>query len=295
MSVLVGIVSRNRAGILPRAIDSALQQQGVDLKVAVYDDNSTDNTKTLESKYPQVEWKFGEETKGYLFARNMMMKKSGFDYYCSLDDDSWFTTPHDLATAVAYLDANPEVGAVAFDILSPDRPDRQPTEADVQTSTFIGCGHVLRLKHVAAVNYYEPNPGSYGGEEIDMSLSLLDKGHPVMLLPGVHVWHDKTKVARDILAQHRSGVCNDLVFAYRRTPGWMLLPIIAGKVMSHVLFALRTERGRFLRAGLLGIIDFAGTAMKGSLKRRPVRIETLRQFKRLLSDNHAARKANTQS
>ena len=76
MSVLVGIVSRNRAGILPRAIDSALQQQGVDLKVAVYDDNSTDNTKTLESKYPQVEWKFGEETKGYLFARNMMMKKS---------------------------------------------------------------------------------------------------------------------------------------------------------------------------------------------------------------------------
>jgi hypothetical protein len=61
-----------------------------------------------------------------------------------------------------------------------------------------------------------------------------------------------------------------------------------------VLFALRTERGRFLRAGLLGIFDFAGTAMKGSLKRRPVRIETLRQFKRLLSGNHAARKANTQ-
>jgi GT2 family glycosyltransferase len=292
MRVLVGIVSRNRFGILPQAIESALSQHGIDVVVSVYDDNSSDDTPSLKTRFPSIDWEFGDQPKGYLYARNRMMKKPGFDYYCSLDDDSWFTTPHDLATAVAYLEANPNVGAVAFDILSPDRRHRQPILPAVQAPTFIGCGHVLRLKHVAEVNYYEPNPGSYGGEEIDMSLNLLDKGYPVMLLPGVHVWHDKTNVARDIQAQHRSGVCNDLVFAYRRTPGLMLVPILAGKVLSHLLFGLRTEGGRFLRTGLLGIVDFAGTAISGKLKRRPVQFETLRKFKRLLRTSHVASNAN---
>ena len=42
--VLIGITSKNRASILPKAIQSALGQRYSDMEVAVYDDNSTDGS-----------------------------------------------------------------------------------------------------------------------------------------------------------------------------------------------------------------------------------------------------------
>src|SRR5690349_1570579 len=119
MKVLLGIVSWNREKLLPAAIDSALRQQDVSLKVAVYDDNSNDGTRTLMSRYPTVDWTFADTNRGYLYARNKLMREADADYFCSLDDDSWFTTDRDLSTAVTYLDEHPEVSAIAFDILSP--------------------------------------------------------------------------------------------------------------------------------------------------------------------------------
>ena len=66
---------------------------------------------------------------------------------------------------------------------------------------FIGCGHVVRLAAVHAVGVYEPAPGSYGGEEKDLSLRLMDAGYAILSLPGVHVWHEKTSIARVVPKQ----------------------------------------------------------------------------------------------
>ena len=59
------------------------------------------------------------------------------------------------------------------------------------------------------------DPGYYGSEEKDLSIRLVDKGYRVVFYKGVYVWHDKTSVARNLNKQHRSGVCNDLVFLFR--------------------------------------------------------------------------------
>ena len=84
--VLIGIISKNRAKILPKAIDSALGQTYINKEIWVYDDNSSDETFELAEKYPEVNWVFSKEDRGYLFARNMFMQKDGVDYFCSLDD-----------------------------------------------------------------------------------------------------------------------------------------------------------------------------------------------------------------
>ena len=76
MSVLVGIVSKNRAGILPTAIESALSQDAPGVSVRVYDDNSTDNTIAVKETYPHVHWEFGNENKGYVYARNRFMSEA---------------------------------------------------------------------------------------------------------------------------------------------------------------------------------------------------------------------------
>jgi GT2 family glycosyltransferase len=281
MKVLLGIVSWNREKLLPAAINSALRQQDVSLKVAVYDDNSTDGTRELVTKYPTVHWTFGNTNRGYLYARNKLMREANADYFCSLDDDSWFTADHDLSAAVTFLDEHPEVSAVAFDILSLDRPHRAPLGSPIETANFIGCGHVLRLAHVQEVGYYESNPGSYGGEEKDLCIRLIDRGYKVFKLPGVHVWHEKTSIARDVKRQHRSAVYNDLVFAYRRTPGILLIPALVAKFLSHLRFGIKYEKGYVLKSTLMAILDFHRILFSFGLQRRPVRVSTLKKFRRL--------------
>ena len=88
--VLVGIVTRNRANILPKAIRSAFSQVCPNVEVAVLDDGSDDGTSALQSDFPAVKWLKWESSRGYLEGRNHLMRTANADYYLSLDDDAWF-------------------------------------------------------------------------------------------------------------------------------------------------------------------------------------------------------------
>jgi GT2 family glycosyltransferase len=255
-----------------------MKQSYPQISIAVYDDNSTDNTKELENKYPGVNWEFGKENRSYVYARNKFMSESPAKYFCSLDDDSWFIKSDSLAKGIDYLDRNPDAAAIAFDILSPDRPD-EVTEGDpVEVNSFIGCGHVVRISNVREVGFYDPPPSYYGGEEKDLCIRLIDKEYKVMLLPGVHVWHDKTNVARHLPSQHRSGVCNDLVFTWRRTPFVILLPLLFAKLASHSWFSMRFKGGDILPACMKGFGDFFRALFRGKIHRRPVSLKAFRRF-----------------
>lgn len=277
-SVVVGIVTRNRAAVVPKAITSALMQHGTSIHVAVVDDGSSDDTSLLQEQYPEVKWKRWEVSQGYMAARNAMMQSAHETYFVSLDDDAWFQGNDEISIAIEHLEKNKGVAAVAFDILSQDRPKPVPRTIARPSAMFIGCGHLLRLSAARAVGFYEQPPGFYGGEEKDLCLRLMDAGHQIDLLPGVHVWHDKSEIARDMRDQHRSGVCNDLTMTLRRTPLMMLPVALIVKTMRHFWFSLRH--------GLLGPF-FQGVRLFaisiGSIwrSRRAVHASTLRLFMRL--------------
>jgi glycosyltransferase involved in cell wall biosynthesis len=182
--VLVGIVTRNRAAILPKAIESALSQNysGV-VQVAVLDDGSEDRTSILRDEFPGVQWQQWAPTRGYMESRNQLMRNADADYYLSLDDDAWFMDGDEIAAAIEHLENRPRVAAVAFDILSPDRREAVPRSAARLAPMFIGCGHVVRMSAVRESGFYTPSPGSYGSEEKDLCLRLLDHDWEVHLLP----------------------------------------------------------------------------------------------------------------
>ena len=236
-TVLVGIVTHNRAEILPKAIASAFAQKGCRIRVAVIDDCSTDATPKLARQHPDVEWTRWEPGRGYMAARNQWMLSNGVDYFVSLDDDSWFMQEDEIALAVDLMEKQPIVAAVAYDILSPDRAEAVKRQSAQPANIFIGCGHVLKLKSLRQVGVYDAVPGSYGGEEKDLCLRLIDAGYVIMAMPGVHVWHDKTTVSRDIAAQYRSVVCNDLMMTVRRTPVWLLALFLPGRCWRHFFHA----------------------------------------------------------
>jgi GT2 family glycosyltransferase len=278
LKVLIGIISKNRVAILPKAIQSALDQKINDKNILIFDDNSTDDTKNLKALFPQVEWYFSNEDKGYVYGRNKLMKETQAEYYCSLDDDSWFTAKEDLAIACNYLDTHLDVAAIAFDILSPDKPDKNDISEPVETNLYVGCGHVLRLSAIKITGYYIEFPGFYAGEERDLCIRFIDKGYKIVRLPGIHIWHDKTMVSRNKIKQCISNVCNDLSYAYIRFPVQKMLMAIPYKIFLH----LRQNFGNGLLVScIIGINKFFYFLLTFRLKRQPVSLSSFKKFQKL--------------
>jgi GT2 family glycosyltransferase len=252
------------------------------IRLAVLDDGSTDATHLVQELFPQLEWKRWDKNRGLIHARNFLMSIPGADYFVSLDDDAWFLKDDEVAIAVEFLECHPRVAAVAFDILSPSQTEAKPRLKPRAAAMFIGCGHVLRLSAAREVGLYESVPGTYGGEEKDLCLRMMDAGYGVVKMPGVHVWHDKTSVARILPDQHQSGICNDLIMAWRRAPLHVLPIALAAKISRHFLMSLRSG---LLRPCLAGFALFFLSLPRLWHSRRPVRMETLRTFMRLSGPN----------
>lgn len=274
--VLAGITTRNRASLLPKALDSLRAQSYPNLQVAVLDDASDDDTPALRAQYPEVRWQRHPAPLGIIASRNELMRDADAEYYLCLDDDAWFLRGDELALAVACLQAQPAIAAIAFDILSPDRPKEEPRTAPRPTAMYIGCGHVLRLSVARAAGFYAPSPGTYGSEEKDLCLRLADLGLRVELLPGVHVWHDKAWAGRDNRPLHRSGVSNELTMALRRCPLPDVIVVLPLKTLSYFWFWLRHPF--YARAGFAGLGDFLQHFTATWRSRQPVRRATFWRF-----------------
>ncbi|AFK21270.1 glycosyltransferase (plasmid) [Haloferax mediterranei ATCC 33500] len=94
-TVSVIIPTYNRAEVLPRAIDSALDQTLSDVEVIVIDDASTDDTETVVTSYdePRVTYLAHETNRGGSAARNTGIEVATGDYIALLDsDDEWAPT-----------------------------------------------------------------------------------------------------------------------------------------------------------------------------------------------------------
>jgi GT2 family glycosyltransferase len=277
MKVLIGITTHNRADILAMSIQSALDQDYPNKEVAVFDDASTDDTPLIRSRFPTVTWYRTENNQGYLASRNQLMRETDGEFYFSLDDDAWFIKGDEITRGVELMSQRPEIAAVAFDILSPDRSKTVTRTSPFKTNVFIGCGHMLRISAVREVSYYAPNPGNYGAEETDLCVRLLDRKYEILYLPGVHVWHDKSSLARKSDEQYSSAVCNDLAFALRRCPFPMILAGIPVKLLSHLRFAIRNQ---LFHAYLSGLTKFFRALPAIVSARKPVSNWAMLEFRR---------------
>lgn len=300
MRVRIGIVTYNRREVLVKAIESALSQSYEPKEIVVLDDASTDDTSGLAEQFPQVEWRRNETNRGLMHARQSLMMEGGHDAYCSLDDDSWFLKPDDLGKAVQQLEKEPQLSAIAFTI--EDRgptPSRNGPASPRDVAWFIGCGHLLRSSAIREIGGYSNFPGTYGCEEKDLSVRLLDSGYSIKQSQEVVVWHDVSFESRPVPKLHASGVCNDLVFDLLRCPIPFLFWQIPKKVASHLLFVIRFAyrssnkltkhdqwirkqwgRAVFLNPYLKGVTLFIRQSRQLLARRKPVSRETYLEFRR---------------
>lgn len=109
--VSVIIPSYNHAHFVQEAIQSVLNQNYMDYEIIVIDDGSKDNTRDVVARYGDQVRYIWQENKGLPGARNTGIKAAKGAFIALLDsDDTWL--PEFLATTVARLEAEPQLGAV---------------------------------------------------------------------------------------------------------------------------------------------------------------------------------------
>ncbi len=277
----IGITTKNRPDYLPKCLNSCLAQTYKPKEIVVWDNSDDPEALTrngdVMGQFPQVRWIRPEREVPYAVARHHMMAESGYDLYCSIDDDAWFMDTDELELAVRQFDQDPNCAGVAFDILSPDRPLTVTRRPPCPAMHFVGCGHVLRRGMVEAAGSYADFPGSYGSEEKDLCIRFMNRGWNIKFLPGVHVWHDKTSAGRDWGSQHRSGTLNDLIFGLVRCPAPELFYYLPGKAVNLIVWGLKGGKQERW-SGFLGVWDFLRYAPGYWRRRQPVKRETFRKF-----------------
>lgn len=109
--ISVVIPTYNHGNFLPDAIDSARQQTYPNIEIIVVDDGSTDNTNQVVASYEDELVFIRQKNQGLSSARNTGIKAAAGNYIALLDaDDYWL--PSFLSTVAAYLNSDPEIGAV---------------------------------------------------------------------------------------------------------------------------------------------------------------------------------------
>lgn len=276
MKVRIGITTRNRAELLPKAIESVYAQDYPDKELIIYDIASTDDTPQLRAKFPQALWIRSEVRLDMISPRNQIMRETDAELYFTLDDDAWFLAPDSLSYGVDLMKRNPKLAVLAYDILLPGSKPLPLRGGTRPAHLFIACGALLRRSALEQVGYYRPVPAVYGGaEEIDLCLRLFDAGFDVLKAEGTHVWHEKTQVGRDNNEQFSSNVCNELATTLAVAPNRIMAPLLAWKAFRYGMNALRGNR---LGAYWSGLRLFAQSARNTSRTRTPVSMRAYREF-----------------
>lgn len=112
--VTVVICTYNRAGLLPRAVESLLTQTYANYEVIIVDDGSADNTQDVIATFtdPRIRSFRHESNKGLSTGRNTALTVARGEYIAFLDDDDEYL-PNNLETRVHAMDSAPrEVGLV---------------------------------------------------------------------------------------------------------------------------------------------------------------------------------------
>ena len=161
------------------------------IKLVIFDDGSNDATfDFVKTNYPKATVYRNTFSKGYIYCRNKMLNETNADFAISLDDDAHFLVENPLEIITDYFEKNSNCGLIAARIfwskLSFENSNNN--EIPQQVKSYVGCGHVWRMKAWRDIPNY-PEWFEFYGEENFASFQLFKKKWKVDYLPALFVQH----------------------------------------------------------------------------------------------------------
>jgi GT2 family glycosyltransferase len=253
--IAVVILTHNRATELRRTLQCMLSLPLVPA-IVVVDNGSTDHTAAmLRADFPQVHYVRLPVNIGAA-ARNVGVAQLDTPYVAFCDDDTWWAEGA-LESAVALLDAHPDVAVLCARVLvgSEQREDATCTAMAMSPLPgkglpgpallgFLAGASVVRRSAFLQVGGYEPRL-FIGGEEGLLALDLAARGWRLAYVAALTVHHHPS-AQRDGAGRRKLLLRNALWIR------WMRLPVKVAACQSWHL--LRTSRRDIRLAGLFAAL-----------------------------------------
>jgi hypothetical protein len=202
--VSVVVVSRNRAALLRRCLESLEKSEGREkLQIIVVDNGSSDGSAQLGADFPQTQFIPLPKNFGLTKAMNIGWRAADAEYVFFLHDD----TEVDPAAAIwlaGTLDSNPNAAAVCpllVDDEGQPAPQLGALPPDGQWIAFEpslglaepvqyprGAALMMRVYVIRAVRQIDERYGQFGGDA-DLAAQILRASKTILLDPAARVRH----------------------------------------------------------------------------------------------------------
>jgi GT2 family glycosyltransferase len=283
-SVSIAILNYQRRDALRQALEAARSQRHP-VEILAVDNASTDGSaEMVRDEFPDVRLVRLPDNVAAA-ARNVGVASAKGDIVVTLDNDVRFTTPDDVAAALAVFERYPRAAVVNFMIVGPDghlcrRDWCHPRDAETWGETEFLTDYVLegasacrREAFLAAGGYWPPL--FIGHEGWDLGFRLLDAGHDLVYTPAVRVRHLVDDSARPSSRIYYTFVRNAVWVALRNLPRRAAAVIIA-RDLALVGFA--AARAGHLAAYRRGVRDAFRGRHAALATRRPLGPDTRRRL-----------------
>jgi len=213
-----GIVTYNNGEIIRDCLDAILKNtRGVDFKLYIFDNASTDNTLAIIEEYFGIYVFESKTNRGFGYGHNYILNHIESDYHTVINPD--IIIDNDVITALCtVLERNSDVGMITPKILNPDGseqflPQRDPNIRFVILSKFkpfyfyrkiytcenerkskptvidssTGCFFIISTEVFREVNGFDERYFMYF-EDADLSRKVRRK-YKIVFHPGYYVYH----------------------------------------------------------------------------------------------------------
>lgn len=274
--VTIMISTKDRPEELERTLRELQRQDYPRLELLVIDDGST------ESQEPVVKrnWPGARFIRHATAAGQSLRRSEGFElaqgrYILQLDDDSAPVDRDALRRAVAFSEAHPEAGVIAFRIFNGSHlPAGLPPQPARLVASFVGCGALLRAAAARAAGGYLAFFGNEWEEE-EFSLRLLRAGWAIYFLPDVLIHHRVSPQNRRTARTWMRGFRNKVWAMVAHYPTGRLFVECAWVLALAAWDALRLLRPFHFFLGIGQIVVFLPRALR---LRRPISDRAMRRY-----------------
>jgi GT2 family glycosyltransferase len=283
----VGITTRNRPESLNRCLQSLRLLDALSPEILVFDDASSPPAiEAIAVEIPGLRVLRDETGPGHtVVGRNRLVREASATAVLLLDDDTRILSRESIDRALAVLDGDPRVAAVAFAQAEADgrswpaRMQPSPATSPCLVASFIGFAHLVRREVFLSLGGYRED-FNYIGEEKELCLRFLDAGYCTVYLPAALVGHVPDPSGRDQARSLRLTVRNDCLTALYNDP----FPRVLWTVPARYALYFRIRHASRVRDpwGWLWIArELLARSKAIATRRRPVSRATLQTWQQL--------------